>query len=233
VSGARRPSAPPRPEVVYRGVRWRRSGSSGRVSWFNDGLGRWVVWAPGSDAPPLPPEYEASTSSRELTSGASRAAGASRASATPGAVGPAGTAGTGGTAGAPGAVLRGRPADAMSRRKPMSSPYRLVPLLVAVFVVAFALWQATRPPGRATHADITAAQAFRGQCLHRQGGTTSAPVYSPTPVSCGSLGASVTVVAVLVPGRPGSCPAGSAVVQVLQAGVAGEPSECVLPVRVK
>ena len=115
----------------------------------------------------------------------------------------------------------------------MTSPYRLVPLLVAVFVVVIALWQAARPPAPATQADIAAAQALKGQCLHRQGGARSAPVYSPTPVSCSSPRASVKVVAVLVPGRPGSCPLSSAVVQVLQAGVAGEPSECILPIRVK
>jgi hypothetical protein len=60
-----------------------------------------------------------------------------------------------------------------------------------------------------------------------------APVYSPTPVTCRSAGASVKVVAVLVPGKSGSCPAGSAVIQVLHVGVAGEPTECVLPIRVK
>ena len=115
----------------------------------------------------------------------------------------------------------------------MTSPYRLVPLLIAVLVVAIALWQATRPPARATQADMAAAQALKGQCLRRQGGTKSAPVYSPVPLSCRSAEASVKVVAVLVPGRPGSCPASSAVIQVLQAGVAGEPSECVLPITVK
>jgi hypothetical protein len=115
----------------------------------------------------------------------------------------------------------------------MTSPYRLVPLLIAVLVVAIALWQASRPPARATQADIAAAQALRGQCLHRQGGTRSAPVYSPTPVSCRSAGASVRVVAVLVPGQLGSCPAGSDVIEVLRAGVAGEPNECILPMRVK
>jgi hypothetical protein len=224
VSGARRTSAPPRPEVVYRGVRWRRSPSSGRFSWFNDGLGRWVVWTPGSDAPPLPPEYGPSGSDGE---GTTEAPGAGAVSRTAGpavardVAGPAGSAGSGGAA------------DAMSSRKPMSSPYRLVPLLVAVFVVVIALWQATRPPARATQADIAAAQALKGQCLHRQDGARSAPVYSPTPVSCSSAGASVKVVAVLVPGRPGSCPLSSAVVQVLQAGVVGEPSECILPIRVK
>ncbi len=58
VTAGERPTVPAEPgEVVYRGVRWRRSASSERISWFNEGLGRWVVWVPKSDAPPLPPEY--------------------------------------------------------------------------------------------------------------------------------------------------------------------------------
>jgi hypothetical protein len=210
MSGARRlPASSAPPEVIYRGVRWRRSASSERISWFNEGLGRWVVWVPKSDAPPLPPEYAA-----PITSGAG---------------GPAGAAGPV----AAGAGNRGTPIDAMSARKPMTSPYRLVPVIIAVLVVVLALWQATRPPARATQADISAAQALRGQCLQRHGGTTFAPIYAPAAVSCQSARASVKVVAVLVPGKPGSCPPGSAVIQVLQAGVTGEPSECILPLKVK
>jgi hypothetical protein len=119
----------------------------------------------------------------------------------------------------------------MARRPSMRSPYRLVPLLVMVFIVAIAVWQATRPAAHASKADIAAAEALRGDCLARTGGTAKSPVYSPVPVSCTGGGASVKVVAVLVPGsRPaGSCPRGSLVVQVLEANVVGEPSECVLP----
>jgi hypothetical protein len=209
VTAGKRPTVPAEPgEMVYRGVRWRRSASSERISWFNEGLGRWVVWVPKSDAPPLPPEYAACISG---AGHADRAVSSARG----------------------GASDRRAPLDAMSGRKPMTSPYRLVPLLIALFVVALALWQATRPPSRATQADIAAAQALRGECLQRHGGTKSAPVYSPVALSCHSAGASVKVVAVLVPGKPGSCPPGSSVVQVLQAGVSGEPSECVLPIRVK
>jgi hypothetical protein len=113
----------------------------------------------------------------------------------------------------------------------MRSPYRLVPILIAAFVVAVAFWQATRPPARARSADIAAAQALKGQCLVRKGGTASAPVLSGTPVSCGSASAAFRVVAVLVPGKPGACPSGSAVVQVLHADIAGEPSECIVPVK--
>ncbi len=133
----------------------------------------------------------------------------------------------------PSATPAAPPADAMSNRSSMRSPYRLVPLLIVVFIVAIAAWQATRPASHASQADIAAAEALKGQCLARDGGTAHAPVYSPTPVSCITGGASVRVVAVLVAGHngPTSCPKGSAVVQVLAANVAGEPSECVLPLK--
>lgn len=113
----------------------------------------------------------------------------------------------------------------------MRSPFRLVPLVIAVIIVLLALWEATRPPVRATKADIAAAEALKGQCLARDGGTGPFPRFSPTPVSCSEAKAYVKVVAVLVPGKAGSCPPESAVVQLLLVGVRGEPSECILPVR--
>ena len=192
-------------EVVHRGVRWRRS-QRGRISWFNDGLGQWVGWSPGSDAPPLPPGWGS-----RPQGGAVEEQDSPREQAGP----------------------PSPPADAMSARPSMRSPYRLVPLLVVAFIVAIALWQASRPAASASKADIAAAQALKDQCLARSGGTASAPIYSPTPVSCTAQNASVRVVAVLVPGSTDtpSCPRGSTVVQVVEPNVRGEPSECVLPVR--
>jgi hypothetical protein len=204
-------------ETVHRGVRWRRT-AAGRLSWFNEGLGRWVAWAPGADAPPVPPGWGGAHDGQSGQAGVGpgqveREPAPARAQR-----GPAPTK--------PG----GPPTDAMSRRPSMRSPYRLVPLVIALFIVAIALWQATRPPARATKADIAAAQSLKGQCLSRSGGTAKSPRYSPVPVSCTASEASVKVVAVLVPGSGRSvvCPAGSLVVQVLQANVVGEPSECVL-----
>jgi hypothetical protein len=125
------------------------------------------------------------------------------------------------------------PTDAMARRPSMRSPYRLAPLLIVLFIVAFAVWQATRPAAHASKADIAAAEALKGDCLARDGGTAKSPVYSAAPVSCSAGDASVRVVAVLVPGadRPASCPQGSLVVQVLEPNVVGEPTECVLAVH--
>jgi len=123
------------------------------------------------------------------------------------------------------------PANAMATRASMRSPYRIVPLVIALIIVAVAFWEATRPPGRATKADIAAAEALKGQCLVKEGGKPESPLLSPTPVKCSEAKAYAKVVAVLVPGHPGSCPPGSAVVQVLQTGVVGEPSECLLPVK--
>jgi hypothetical protein len=188
-------------ETVYRGVRWRRT-QAGRVSWFNDGLGRWVTWSPGADAPPLPPGWAGSRDGEAV--------------AAPGIVAPAGP--------------QGPPTDAMSRRPSMRSPYRVVPLLVIVFIVGIALWQATRPAAHASRSDISAAEALKGDCLAQKGGTDKSPDYSPAPVSCTGRDAAVKVVAVLVPGsgQSASCPQGSLVVQVLEPNVVGEPSECVL-----
>ena len=187
-------------------MRWRRT-SAGRISWFNDGLGRWVAWAPGADAPPLPPGWGGSGDEDPVQV---------RARNEP-------------TSAAPEVA----PTDAMARRPSMRSPYRLAPLLVVVFIVALALWQATRPAAHATKADIAAAQALNGQCLARDGGTAKSPAFAPGPVSCTGTHASVKVVAVLVPGssRSVSCPQGSLVVQVLEPNVVGEPSECVLAVN--
>jgi len=204
-------------ETVHRGVRWKRT-AAGRINWFNEGLGRWVAWAPGADAPPLPPGW-----------GGARNGQAGQARVRPGQVAPGAAPARGQRAPAP-TGPGGPPTDAMSRRPSMRSPYRLVPLVIALFIVAIAVWQATRPPARATKADIAAAKALKGECLARSGGTAKSPTYSPVPVSCTADDASVKVVAVLVPGsgRSAVCPPGSLVVQVLQANVVGEPSECVL-----
>jgi hypothetical protein len=184
-------------EVVYRGVRWRRASS--HVSWYNQGLGKWVEWGPGTDAPPLPAGW---AHPRD-----------------------------GGAGDSPTGQRRGERQNAMATRASMRSPYRIVPIFIALSIVAVAVWQATRPPRHASSGDIAAAQALKGQCLAQIGDRKGSPAYSPVPVPCGQRDAAVRVIAVLVPGRRGSCPRASTVVQMIQPDVVGEPSECVVPVK--
>lgn len=191
-------------EVAHRGVRWRRS-AGGRLNWYNEGLGRWVEWRPGADAPPLPPAWASEAKATEAAEGQER-----------GAYPPS---------------PKKRQANAMAARLPMRSPYRVVPIVIAILIVAVAIWQGTRPPKHAGPQDVAAARALDGQCLVKTGGQASSPRFSPVPVACSQHDADVKVVAVLVPGHSGSCPSGSMVVQVLQPGVIGEPSECVVPAR--
>jgi hypothetical protein len=44
-------------ETAHRGVRWRRD-DAGEVSFYDGSSGQWVKWAPGVDAPPLPPRWQ-------------------------------------------------------------------------------------------------------------------------------------------------------------------------------
>lgn len=43
--------------TTHRGVQWERDGS-GKISFYDASGGRWVQWAPGVDAPPLPPKWQ-------------------------------------------------------------------------------------------------------------------------------------------------------------------------------
>jgi len=116
----------------------------------------------------------------------------------------------------------------------MRSPYRMLPVAIAVVIVVLAIYQATQKPVQATAADVAAAEALKGQCLTQTGGTAAEPKYSPTTVSCSSASATVKVVSVVVPRSkkpPHSCPKGAGLVQVLLPGIMDEPVECVEPVH--
>ena len=43
--------------TTHKGVHWHRDGA-GNVSFYDEGRARWVRWAPGADAPPLPPKWQ-------------------------------------------------------------------------------------------------------------------------------------------------------------------------------
>ena len=200
-------------EVVYRGVRWRRS-ASGRMMWFNDGLKRWVLWAPDADAPPVPEGWDAA-----------------------GAVdGTRGTPGNGSGITVDPYADRPRPqglwrylsTDSMARRPPMRSPYRIAPLVLVALIIIVAAYQATRPAAHASKQDIAAAEALKGDCLVKSGGTALYPDFSPKPVSCTAPNAFVKVIAVVLPLKGAACPAGSVGVRALDNNLAGEPVECVV-----
>ncbi len=214
-------------EVVFRGVRWRRS-ASGRALWYNEGLKRWVTWHEGADAPPVPDRW-----ARELSgAGTALAPGPAARTGRPTPTGAPEQAPSSGKAvarpgGAPGPVAPPQATDAMSTRAPMRSPYRLVPILIALAIVGVAVFEAVKPPARATQADIASAMALRGKCLPRGGGTPSAPSYSTSPVACSSPQAVVKVAAVVSADAPaGSCPRGTEVAVLVNPGVVGEPFEC-------
>ncbi len=76
------------------------------------------------------------------------------------------------------------------------SPYRIVPVVFVVFVVAIGLWQALGS-GHSGSAETKQAEALNGKCLKQTGVNKQGPVYSNTPVACSSPQAAVRVVAVL------------------------------------
>ncbi len=120
------------------------------------------------------------------------------------------------------------PAQAISRSRPRwRSPYRLIPLVLLVFVVVVGAVQALRP-GSQTAAETKAAEAMRGRCLVADGVVGGHVSYKAKAVGCGTAGASVRVVSVLA-GTPGSprCPVGTTAVSIAYAGVQYPHVECV------
>lgn len=110
------------------------------------------------------------------------------------------------------------------------SPYRIVPIVLAVAVVIAGLVQALRPNTSAA-GEARQAKALMGKCLHRTGVSHGVTTYNANPVACSSSQADVKVVAVVAttPGSP-SCPSGTTSVQLLS-GVTHPHLECVAPVR--
>lgn len=113
------------------------------------------------------------------------------------------------------------------------SPYRIVPIVLAVFVIAVALFQSLgNSRAGLIRAEKHAAEALLGQCLAQNGTSGGRPAYSTSTVSCGSSAAAVKVVKV-IPGTPGSpnCPSGTTAMQIPYRGVRYPHVECVKPVR--
>lgn len=62
-TGAGRPTppagTPTESELTsHRGIDWRKD-PDGTIGWYNEDAGGWMRWRPGTDAPPLPPRWEA------------------------------------------------------------------------------------------------------------------------------------------------------------------------------
>jgi hypothetical protein len=188
------------------------------MMWFNDGAKRWVLWSPGSDAPPVPAGWESEDDN--LGADAGDEVGAS----------PTGAVAGQAARERPG-LLRYLPTDAMARRPPMRSPYRIVPIIIVVVVIGLAVYQSTRSPATASKQDIAAAMALKGRCLEKHGGTAQFPDYSPTPLACSAPKAVVKVTEVVIPSTKAACPLDTIAIRVIGSALAGEPVECltVLP----
>jgi hypothetical protein len=110
------------------------------------------------------------------------------------------------------------------------SPYRVVPIVLAVAVIVVGVLQAVRSTSDPVRSETAKAEALRGHCLERtaSGGRAS---YRAAAVPCELPVAVVRVVDVL-PGTPGAphCPAGTSPVQIAYLGVRYPHVECVTPV---
>ncbi|HTW09042.1 MAG TPA: hypothetical protein VME46_16150, partial [Acidimicrobiales bacterium] len=180
---------------------------------------RWALWSPGSDAPPLPAQWDGVVEAVALT---------------PAQSGNGARPQPEGEANAERYRRRGLwrylSTDSMARRPSMKSPYRLFPLVLVALILVVATYQAFRPPPKANKADIAAAEALKGKCLAKSGGTARYPDYSPNPVPCASSTAFALVVAVVLPGKGAECPRDTVVVRVVDVDVSGEPVECLTAV---
>lgn len=193
------------------------------MRWYNEGLASWQTWHPHADAPPLPPGWE--PIGYEPAIGEPAAGGKAA----------GGKAARGGEArgkAARGGELAGtvsKPVLGLRISRPRwRSPYRIVPIVLAVFVVAVALFQSVGHSRTGlVRAETKAADALLGQCLAQHGTKAGHPSYSTTTVRCSSSAAAVKVVKVL-PGTPGSpsCPAGTVAMQIPYQGVRYPHVEC-------
>jgi hypothetical protein len=115
------------------------------------------------------------------------------------------------------------------------SPFRIIPILLALLVIGIGLQQALTTHQSST-SEARQAQTLDGKCLRQTGTSEHGPVYSTRPVACSSPSAAVRVVAVLPPvsggGPAPACPPGSAGV-VLLTGAAHPHVECVAPLHHK
>lgn len=164
--------------VVFRGVHWHRSRSG--VMFYDRDSEKWVVWAPGVDAPPLPPRWQ----------------------------------------------LLGVPTKVS--RPAWRSPWRLIPTLLVVAAVLYAVYQGVAPSANQSASQAKQAQALVGKCLVANGTFDGHPRYSATPVSCSSAKAAAKVVSAIPSYPPGQlCPPGTVGVEIADLGAVHPYVECI------
>jgi hypothetical protein len=129
----------------------------------------------------------------------------------------------------PGLVGALRTARPTLDRPSWRSPYRIVPVVLLVLIIVFAVVEATRGSGGQAAAETKAADGLVGKCLVADGSAGGEPRYSPKGVACSAVGAVVKVTKVL-PGTPGapSCPIGTTSVQLAYPGVRYPHQLCVV-----
>lgn len=120
------------------------------------------------------------------------------------------------------------------RRAPWTSPYRLVPVALALGAIGVGAWQAARSTGPAAAARIAArdAHALVGKCLPETSAQGARVAYGTTPVPCGSSRAAVRVVSTHArKGTGPQCPRDQTDFELEYAGTRTVEIECAVPVR--
>lgn len=120
------------------------------------------------------------------------------------------------------------------------SPYRLVPIVLAVLVIALGAEQAFHGGGhdaakRAAKQEATTAKRLVGRCLARDGTTDGQARYTSNAVACDGPKAAVKVVRAVAPlargaGAGSKCPAGTTSMALVSPGATEAYQLCIRPV---
>ncbi len=111
------------------------------------------------------------------------------------------------------------------------SPYRLIPVALALIVLGVGLYQALRSSGSAptSAAETTQAEAYNGKCLPKVSAAADAG-YSSTPVACTSSAAAGKVIDVVTWAQgKAACPPNTVVAILTTTGVSHPHFECIEP----
>ena len=125
---------------------------------------------------------------------------------------------------------RAAPGTPPLTRPAWRSPYRLVPITLALLILGVGLYQAFGTGSTTTSgAETSQAQAYLGQCLPKAS-TAADAGYSSTPVACSAPTAAGKVVDVVTWAQTKSaCPAGTVPAILTNTGVTQPHFECIQP----